>query len=222
MSADRAKMRRRLIAPLAWWLAFHAVPGAALNRIEVQALMQDAAMLRIDGAQRLLRSGQRSPEGVTLVRADPRRALIEVDGSRRELTLSQRIAGNFEQTAATEVQITRDNNHQYLTNGEINGRRLLLLVDTGASSVALSAAQALSLGIDYRHGTPTRVSTAGGVKPAWGVTLDKVNVGGIAVNYVPAVVVEGDFPQIALLGISYLRHVGLREENGVMYLQQKY
>ena len=203
-------------------LACAAFATQAANRIEVQALMQEAAILRIDGQQRLLRSGQRSPEGILLVSADPRRASIEVDGKRRELTLSQRIAGTFEETAPTEIQITRNNNHQYLTNGEINGRRLLMLIDTGANSVALSAAQARDLGIDYRHGTPSRVSTAGGIKPAWGVTLDKVSIGGIAVNYVPAVVIEGDFPQTALLGITYLKHVGLREDNGIMYLRQKY
>lgn len=179
-------------------------------------------MLRIDGQQRLLRSGQRSPEGILLISADARRALVEMDGKRRELTLSQRIAGNFAETEPTEIQITRNNNHQYLTNGEINGRRLLMLIDTGANSVALSAAQARDLGIDYRRGTPSQVSTAGGVKPAWSITLDKVSIGGIAVNYVPAVVIEGDFPQTALLGITYLKHVGLREDNGIMYLRQKY
>jgi len=194
----------------------------AAGSIEVQALMQEAAILRIDGAQRMLRSGQRSPEGVLLISADPRRAVVDVDGKRRELTLSQRIAGSFEENAPAEIQVARNNNHQYLTNGEINGRRILMLIDTGANSVALSAPQARGLGIDYRHGTPSQVSTAGGVKSAWSVVLDKVSVGGITVNYVPAVVIEGDFPQTALLGITYLKHVGLREDNGIMYLRQKY
>ena len=199
-----------------------SVHASAMNRLEVEALMQDAAMLRIDGKQRLLRSGQRSPEGVLLISADARRAVIEMDGRRSELGLSQRIAGRFEENAATEIRIPRDTNHQYLTHGEINGRRTLMLVDTGATSVALSGTQARSLGIDYRKGAPTQVNTAGGIKTAWSITLDKVSVGDIAVNYVPAIVVEGDFPQTTLLGSTWLKHVGLREEDGVMYLRQKY
>lgn len=201
------------------------VAGGALaaGRVEVQALMQDAAILRIDGRQHLLRSGQRSPEGVLLVRADPHRALIETDGRRLELSLSRRIAGAFEETDRTEIEIARNHQRQYLTNGEINGRRLLMMVDTGASTVALSGAQARSLGIDYRgRGTPTRVHTAGGIRDAWAIVLDKVSVGGISVPFVAASVIEGDDPQIALLGVTYLQHVGLREENGVMYLRQKY
>jgi aspartyl protease family protein len=183
--------------------------------------MKDAAILRIDSEQRMLRTGERSPEGVLLVVADPRHAIVEVEGQRRELNLSQRIAAAFEETGGTEVKIPRNNSRQYITSGEINGRRTLVLVDTGATSVALSSTQADALGINYRKGDPMYVSTAGGVKPAYNITLDRVSIGGITVNYVQAGVIEGDFPEHVLLGITYLQHVRMREEDGIMYLRSR-
>lgn len=203
-------------------LGLQSLAGAAA-RVEVQALMADSALLRIDGQQHMLHSGQRSPEGVLLISADPRRAVVEIDGHRTELSLSQRIAGTFAETESTEVRIERNERHQYLTTAEINGRRTLVAVDTGANTVALSGEQARALGIDYHKlGTPSRVSTAGGVRAAYALQLDKITVGGIAISYVPAMVIEGDYPEVVLLGMTYLQHVGLREDNGIMYLRQKY
>lgn len=200
-----------------------SAPLSAAPRIEAVALMKDAAVLNIDGRQQTLRAGGRSPEGVLLVSADPRQAVVEVDGKRHRLDLSRRIAGNFEPVDQREVKIPRNERHQYLTSVEVNGRRLLAMVDTGANIVALSGTAATGLGIDYRkRGTPAGVSTAGGVKTGYSLMLDKVSVGGITVNHVPATVIDGDFPEFMLLGMSYLRHVGMREENGVMYLRQKY
>lgn len=194
----------------------------AVGSVEVQALMSDAAVLRIGNQQRMLRNGQRSPEGVLLVNADTRRAIIEIDGQRKELTLSQRISGNFVAADTSEVRIERNANAQYLTTASINGRLTTVLVDTGANTVALSGTQAAALGIAYHRGTPTQVGTASGVAKAYAVQLDSIAVGGVSVPYVPAVVIEGDFPPVTLLGMTYLQRVGMREENGALFLKQKF
>lgn len=206
----------------AWVFGLQSLALAA-PQVEVQALMADSALLRIGSKQHLLRSGQRSPEGVLLISADPRRAVVEIDGRRSELSLSQRIAGSFVETDQAEVRIQRNAARQYLTTAEINGRRVLVAVDTGANTVAMSGAQAAALGIDYRRqGTPMRVSTASGVSNAYAVQLEKIAVGGISVSFVPATVVEGSYPEMVLLGMTYLQHVEMREDNGAMYLRQKY
>lgn len=194
----------------------------AVGAIEVQALMSEAALLRIGDRQRMLRNGQRSPEGVLLVSADPRRAVIEVDGQRKELKLSQRISGNFDAVDTSEVRIDRNMHAQYLTTASINGRLTSVMVDTGANTVALSGVQAASLGINYRRGTPTQVTTASGVATAYAVQLDNIAVGGVTVPYVPAVVIEGAFPSVILLGMTFLQRVGMREENGALFLKQKF
>lgn len=195
----------------------------AATRVEAQALMKNSAILRIDQEQRLLRTGQRSPEGVLLVSASPREAVVEIDGRRSTLSLSNRIAGSFAEPDHSEVQIPRNDRHQYITSATINGRRSLVLVDTGANSVALNSGDADRLGLDYqKRGTPIMVSTASGVAQGYGVVLDKIVIGDISASYVDATVIVGSFPQHILLGTTFLQHVGMREENGIMYLRKKY
>lgn len=180
-----------------------------------------AALLRIGDQQRMLRKGQRSPEGVLLVSADTH-AVIEIDGQRKEVKLSRRIGGNFAASDTSEARIERNAQAQYLTTASINGRLTKVIVDTGANTVALSGTQAASLGIDYHRGTPTQVATASGVATAYAIQLDNVAVGSIAVPYVPAVVIEGAFPPVTLLGMTFLQRVGMREENGALFLKQKF
>ena len=55
---------------------------------------------------------------------------------------------------------------------------------------------------------------------AWSVTLRSVDVGGIAVNNVPATVVEGNYPAMVLLGMTYLRHVKIEENQGILTLSR--
>lgn len=200
-----------------------ALAANAAARVEAQALMKNSAILRIDQEQRLLRTGQRSPEGVLLVSASPREAVVEVDGRRSTLNLSNRIAGAFAEPDQSEVQIPRNNLHQYITTATINGRSQQVLVDTGANSVALNSIDADRLGLDYlKRGTPTMINTASGVARGYSVVIDKIVVGDISADYVDATVIVGNFPTHILLGTTFLQHVGMREENGIMYLRKKY
>jgi aspartyl protease family protein len=56
---------------------------------------------------------------------------------------------------------------------------------------------------------------------AWSVTLDRVEVAGIVVRNVAASVIEGDYPTQLLLGMSWLGRVTMREEHGVLYLEER-
>jgi aspartyl protease family protein len=104
----------------------------------------------------------------------------------------------------------------------VNGSQLSFMVDTGANVVALSGVDADRLGIDYRgRGERTSVLTAAGPSAAWAMSLDRVEVSGILVRNVRATVIEGPHPEPALLGMSWLQRVGLREESGVMYLRER-
>ena len=189
--------------------------------VEVQALFTDAAMLKIQGQSKMLRVGQ-SFGGVTLLQATSRAALIELDGERRQVTVSQRISGNYKAPTERQVSIPRDAMLQYRSQAEINGRRVEVMVDTGANVVAMNSAQAQSVGIDYKAGVPSTVQTAAGVVNAWMVTLDSVDVGGIRVDSVQATVIEGSHPTTILLGMTYLRHVDMKEENGILLLSRGY
>ncbi len=187
--------------------------------IEVEALFKDGAVVSIEGERKTLRVGQ-SHGGVTLLSAYSRTATFEVDGRQLVLGISRRIGTNFQEPVKQVVNIERNTQLQYQTTASIHGRQVQVMVDTGANVVALSSQQAESLGIDYRTGIPARVETASGVVNAWVVTLRSVSVGNIRVQNVRASVVEGQFPATILLGMSFLQHVDMSENNGVLSLSR--
>ena len=85
-----------------------------------------------------------------------------------------------------------------------NGRHVRFLVDTGATTVALTEGDAQRLGLDVnglKYDIP--VQTAGGETQAASVKLDYVSVAGARVDAVDAVVVREGLEN-SLLGMSYL------------------
>jgi aspartyl protease family protein len=190
--------------------------------VQAQALLKNTAVLLINGKQRMIKVGQRSPEGVLLISANPKQAVIEIAGEQQSLTLSQRISSQYAVPDKQQVVIPRDQANQYITQAEISGRRINVLVDTGATSVALSSRQAQQLGIDYKQGVPLQGVTASGTANGFRIQLRSLAVGGIKVDNVQAAVIEGDYPTIVLLGMSYLQHVDMREQKGVLYLQARF
>jgi aspartyl protease family protein len=191
--------------------------------VRVVGLFKNRAVVMIEGKQRVLRVGQTSPEGVKLVAADSESALLEYQGEEFKGMLDGRVSTRTKPPATEEVQIWRNSQGMYATTGSINGFPVSLLVDTGATQVAMNAAQARRLGIDYRViGEPAAITTASRLEPAWAVTLDSVKVGAIELSNVQGVVLEGAQPQTVLLGMSYLGRLDIRNDGRLLTLQRKY
>lgn len=208
---------------LALCLSLLLTVDARAEQILVQGLFKGAAVLTINGQQRMLRDGQTSDEGITVVKATPKYVVVSIDGKQQRMTLSQQISSSFQAVERGEVTIARTGANQYITNIYVNGRRIEALVDTGASTVALSEAHARQLDLQYdKQHASGQVTTASGVAKAYHLVLRNVSVGGITVNGVPAVIVEGNYPSHVLLGMSYLRHIELSEKGGIMTLKSKY
>ncbi len=214
-------MYRPILRILLLFLIVKAPVGIALE-VFAQGLFKGAAVLVIDGKRSLLKVGKRSVEGVLLVESNPKQAVVEIDGRRETLTLSRRISSQYNEAAKKELAIRRNDANQFITTATINGVRKQVLVDTGANTVAMSSAHARLIGLDYKRGRPGRVRTASGDVDAFSLNLDTVIVGGIQVNTVMAFVIEGSFPETILLGMTYLNHVNMREQDGILYLQAKY
>lgn len=189
--------------------------------IRANALFENKAMLSINGESRMLRSGQTSPEGVKLLSANAREAVIEIGGKRQRIALSSEISAGFEVPEKRSVSLTRNQRSEYIAGGSINGRSIEMVVDTGANVVAMNSEHARQLGIQYkRDGRPSRVRTASGEVNAWSVMLDRVEIAGLIVHNVRGSVIEGGYPVHVLLGMTFLNHVEMREEEGVLYLEQ--
>jgi len=107
-------------------------------------------------------------------------------------------------TPGGAAQVVRSADGHYWAEARIDGRAVRVLVDTGASVVALTREDALRLGLKLTPEDFGRtVQTAAGPARAAAVTLESVSVAGARVEDVQALVVEDGLAQ-SLLGMSYL------------------
>jgi aspartyl protease family protein len=112
------------------------------------------------------------------------------------------------------ASITKSRDGHFWAEAAVDGKQVRFLVDTGATTVALSAADADRLGLsrkdlDYRY----EVNTANGKARAAAVTLASVSVAGARVDDVDAMVIEKGL-DTSLLGMSYLGRLSSMETRG--------
>jgi len=212
-------LRILLLAPL---LMASLARAGDLPSIEVNGLFGSQAVLTINGQQRILRRGQQSPEGVTLVSSTLAYALLRYEDMEIKLDLSSRVAGGFKAVKKNSITVPADEHGQFRVQLSVNDQQVTALVDTGASVIAISSAQAEKLGIDYLSGQVGQVVTANGRATSYFVTLDKVSVAGLVQHNVRAAVLSGFYPEEVLLGMSFLGSLSLTEANGVLSLTQDY
>lgn len=189
--------------------------------VRLQAIFGTSAMFEIDGKRRLLKSGKTSPEGVRLVSVTSEYALVSIDGREQKLTLAAPVAANYQQAERAEVRLNADSRGHYSTTAWINGRRVDVMVDTGATSIAFNYPTAKSLGLDLARARPMTVSTASGVEKAYRLNLASVTIGGITVHNVDATVLGSDFPRVTLLGNSFLSRVDMQQQDGLLLLRAR-
>lgn len=199
------------------------LPAAAVEKVSVVGLFNGRAVLEIDGTRRVLKVGERSPEGVKLLAADSESARLEIDGREQRMTLGSHISGSYQAPQRAEVHVWPDRSGMYRRSGSINGQPVDFLVDTGASHIAMNSIQARRLGIDYRvHGERVMTSTASAVVSAYQITLERVQLGDITLRQVSAIVLEGPQPQDVLLGMSFLGRLEMQRESEAMVIREKY
>jgi aspartyl protease family protein len=206
------------------FLAAAGLAGAAhATDVNVIGLFPGKAVVVINRqAPRTISQGEPTPEGVVLLSADSKGAVLMIDGKRQTLEMGQ----HFETAAMTEarksVTLPADSRGQFFADGTVNGAHMRFMVDTGATTVMLPASQARRLGIDYRRGQRGRMQTANGSAVAYHVVLDSVTVGDITAYDVDAVVAEASGLDVALLGMSFLNRTEMRRDGAYMTLTKRY
>ena len=114
-----------------------------------------------------------------------------------------------------QATLRADRLGHFAANAVVNGRSTEMLVDTGASVVALTPATARRLGIHPAAGDYSiSMSTANGVASAAAVTLDEIRIGDVTVREVPAVVFAGEGLGVDLLGMTFLKRLTRFEVGG--------
>jgi aspartyl protease family protein len=191
--------------------------------VNVVGLFKGKAVVVINGGRpQVLSVDEKSASGVRLIAADSQAATLEIDGRRRTLAMGQSAAAPPSASSTNPTAtITADRQGHFVTLGSVNGSSTQFLVDTGASYVSFSVADAKRMGIPYLQGQRGLSATANGTVTIYRVMLNTVKVGGITLNQVEAAIHESDMP-MALLGMSFLNRVEMRRDGTAMTLVKRY
>jgi aspartyl protease family protein len=135
---------------------------------------------------------------------------------------AQVAAATVAQAGGRTLSIPRDTRGHFQTDGRIDGQRIEFMVDTGASVVALNEKSAARFGLrpsrgDYR----ATVNTANGTIKAAPTRIAMIDLGGLIVRDVDAMVLPDEALSENLLGLSFLSKLKRFEyANGKMVLEQ--
>ncbi len=125
-------------------------------------------------------------------------------------------------TLARMIEIRAGDHGHYVTTASIEHMPVSVLVDTGASKVALSYEDAERIGLKpfaLRFDQP--VATANGVVEAATVTLRRIEIDNVIVHDVDGMVLPQGAMRGTLLGMSFLSRLrGFRMSDGTLYLEQ--
>lgn len=222
----RIVQRRHALHRIAFGFAGCALcEAAAAQAVLLSGLMgENRALLVIDGAPQVLAVGA-SARGVTLRRVGDGMAEVEVGGRMATLRLGgapARLAGGGSAggEGSGEIVLPVGTGGHVMAQGQINGKAVRFMVDTGATTIALSAAEAQRIGLDYKGAPMALTHTAGGTVPVHRVMLSSVRLGEVEVSNVAAVVLAAEMPFV-LLGNSFLSRFTMRRDDDTMRLRKK-
>jgi aspartyl protease family protein len=135
--------------------------------------------------------------------------------------LNSRAGASAAKSGGKRIVLTAGSGGHFMTPGQINGRAVQFMVDTGATGIAMSAADAERAGINYKGGQPVQLSTANGVTQGYRVKLNSVRVGDVEVHDIDAVVSPQPMPYM-LLGNSFLSRFQMSRDNDQMTLTRRF
>ena len=219
-STTSATSFRRGAASLLLALAASAAGAQAVSLSG--SLGASKALLLIDGQPHTLAVGS-TVKGVTLRRVGDGEAEVDVGGRSQVLRMGAapaKVGSGNNGGGGREIVLAAGPGGHFVATGSINGKSVQFLVDTGATSVAMSQADADRIGIDWKRGQRGLSHTAGGVVPIYTVNLNSVRVGDVEVFNVDAVVLQAQMP-VVLLGNSFLSRFSMRRESDVMRLERR-
>lgn len=218
------------VSAAAAWLGLALWLGLASGEVAAQAVSlagsmgTGRALLMIDGQPQTLAVGA-SARGVTLKRLGDGEAEVEVAGQRQLLRLGAapaQVGGGTGDTvsAGQVIVLPAGQGGHFVTQGTINGRAVQFVVDTGATTVALSQSEANRIGLDWKNGQRGQTQTANGLVPVHLLMLSSVKIAGVEVANVRATVVPAEM-SVVLLGNSFLDRFSMRRDGDTMRLEKR-
>jgi len=117
-----------------------------------------------------------------------------------------------------EVKLKRNAAGHYMVSGEINGHPVVFLLDTGATTVTVP--YHLAERLNLVAGRPQNVSTANGMRTVYQTSIDSLNIDAIKLYNISANLNEGMTGQYILLGMSALKQLDFKQQDGWLHLYQ--
>ncbi|KQP18064.1 TIGR02281 family clan AA aspartic protease [Pseudorhodoferax sp. Leaf267] len=195
---------------------------ASAQTVGLAGVMGQRALLMVDGGTPRSVAVGDSYQGIKVVALRGDQADLEIGGKRLTLRMGESPAsvGARGTAGTTRIVLTSDSRGHFISQGRINGKLMQFMVDTGATTLAISAPEAERMGIAYRNGQPVNMSTANGVAQGWRVQLDTVRVGDVELSGLEAVVVPMPLPYV-LLGNNFLGRFQMTRSNEQMVLERR-
>jgi aspartyl protease family protein len=129
--------------------------------------------------------------------------------------MAELMPGRAAQRGERIVEIVRGRTGDFQVAAQVNGSRVAMVLDTGASAVVLTQEAAKVAGLPLEVlSYSVNVDTANGRTRAAAVTLDRLAVGGIVERAVPALIAQPGQLRVSLLGMSFLNRLESWEVRG--------
>ncbi len=118
-----------------------------------------------------------------------------------------------------EVILERNAYGHYLTNGTINKVEVTMMVDTGATDIAIP--ETLATKMHLKKGPAIQVSTANGITNAWITEIEELQIGDIHLYNLKASINPGmNHSDEVLLGMAALRYLDFAQQGNLLILKQ--
>lgn len=136
----------------------------------------------------------------------------------RQHNPNQHSASSVLGDGAREVLLKQNRSGHYVASGAINQEPVTFLLDTGATTVSVPAALANKLGLT--RGAPVPAQTAAGIIVTYSTRLERVAIGNIVLHDILAHINPEAGGEEVLLGMSFLKHLELRQQGDTLTLRQ--
>lgn len=204
-------------------LAQPAPAAAAQTSVSLAGVLGSKALLIVNGSPPKGVAPGESHQDVKVVSVERDTATVDVAGKRLVLRMGDSpasIGARGGPAHGNRIVLTGDSRGHFFSQGSINGHLLQFMVDTGATSVAISQVEADRMRLDYKSGQAIRLGTANGVTQGWRIRLNTMRLGEVDVYDVEAVVIPASMP-FALLGNSFLSRFQMTRNNDQMVLEKR-
>ena len=204
--------------------------AALAQSVALAGMLGQRALVIVDGSPPKSLAAGESHKGVKILSTEGDTAVVEVAERKQTLRVGEApvsvgsLGGTSSGAVAAggnKIVLTAGSGGHFVKQGQINGKSVELMVDTGATSVSIGVEDAKRLGLNYQAGQPVRLSTANGVTSGWLIKLSSVRLGDVEIFDVDGVVSPGAMPYV-LLGNSFLSRFQMTRTNDQMVLLKRY